>query len=180
MPAQKELLTMTIFDIAVLVIAAIAVINGWRRGFIVQAIGLAAILLGLFAAVGTGAEAGAKLGIDPRYATPAGFLIVFIGVTAVLLLLARLLRKLFRVAGLGILDVLLGILLSLLKVGLVLGILCTIFDRLNDGAHFIPQSSLDKSVTYRPLCNIVEACGVWGREAGLQTEKMVEKTLDAI
>ena len=76
------------------------------------------------------------------------------------------------------LDVLLGILLSLLKVALVLGILCTIFDKLNDGAHFIPQSTLDRSVTYRPLCRMVEALGVWTREAGDGTEKIVRGTLD--
>lgn len=171
---------MTIFDIVVCVIAAIAVFNGWRNGFAVQALGLAAIIIGLFVAARTGAEAGAKLGIDAGYATAAGFLIVFICVTGALLLLARLIRKLFRFAGLGMLDVLFGILLSLLKVALVLGILCSIFDKINNGAHFVPQSTLNRSVTYGPLCRTVETLGLLGREAGLQTEKIVEKTLDTI
>lgn len=171
---------MTIFDITVCVIAVIAVIDGWRKGFAVQALGFIAIVLGLFVAAKTGAQAGAKLGFDSAYASAAGFLIVFVCVAGILLLLARLLRKMFKFAGLGMLDVLLGILLSLLKVALVLGILCTIFDKINNGTHFVPQSTLDRSVTYRPLCRTVETVGVLGREAGLQTEKAVEKTLDNI
>ena len=169
---------MTIFDIAVFIIAVIAAINGWRRGFAVQALGLAAIVLGIFAAVKTGAEAGAKLGIDERYAAAAGFLAVFVCVTLVLMLVARFIRKIFKFAGLGMIDVLLGILLSLLKIALVLSILCTIFDKINDGAHFVPRSTLDKSLTYRPLCNVVSAFGMLGREAGGETEKIVRKTID--
>ena len=171
---------MTIFDIVVCVLGAVAVINGWRKGFAVQILGLVAIVLGIFVAAGTGAEAGAKLGLDPRYATAAGFLIVFCCVAGVLMLLGRLIRKMFKFAGLGILDVLLGMVLSLLKVALVLGILCAIFDKINDTAQIVPQSSLDKSVTYRPLCRVVSVVGVLSREAGLGAEKMVEKGLDRI
>ena len=171
---------MTIFDIVVCVIAAVAVFNGWRRGFAVQAFGLFAIIVGLFVASRTGAEAGAKLGIESDYATAAGFLIVFLCVAGVLMLIGRLIRGVFRFAGLGMFDVLLGILLSLLKVALVLGILCTIFDKLNDGAHFVSRSTLDRSLTYRPLCRVVETLGMLGFEAGTGTEKIVEKTLDSI
>ena len=171
---------MAIFDIVVFVIAAIAVINGWRRGFVVQAFGLAAIILGIFVAIRTGAEAGAKLHIDPRYATAAGFLLIFVCVVGALLLIGHLIRKLFKTAGLGLFDVLFGIILSLIKVALVLGILCTIFDKLNDGAKFVPQSSLDRSITYRPLCNVIEVFGVWSKAAGDQTEKIVDKALDTI
>lgn len=171
---------MTIFDIIVCVIAAIAVFNGWRKGFAVQALGLVAIVLGLIVASRMGAEAGAKLGIDSRYASVVGFLIVFLCVTLVLMLVARLFRKMFKFAGLGFIDVLLGIVLSVLKVALVLGILCTIFDKLNDGAQFVQQSTLDKSVTYRPLCRIIGACGVLGREASDQTEQIVKDALETI
>lgn len=166
---------MTIFDIAVFVIAAIAVVNGWRRGFAVQVFGLIAIALGLVAAVQTGAEAGARLGIDHRYATAVGFLLVFLCVAGVLLLVGHLLRKVFRFAGLGIMDVILGVMLSLLKVALLLGILCSIFDKINDGAQFVPQSSLDRSITYRPMCRLIDAFGVWGREAGQQVERTLDK-----
>lgn len=171
---------MNIFDIVVCILAVIAVINGWRRGFVVQAFGLAAIVIGVFVAAKTGAEAGVRLGIEAKYAAIAGFAIVFVAVVLVLMLVARLLRGLFKFAGLGILDVLLGVLLSLLKVGLVLGILCAIFDKVNDGAHFVPRSTLDKSITYRPLCNMVESFGVWGRTAVDETTRAVEKTLENI
>lgn len=171
---------MTVFDIVVGIIAVIAVINGWRRGFAVQAVGLAAIIIGIVVAVRTGAEAGARLGIDGRYAAVAGYLLVFLCVTVALMFIGRLVRKMFRFAGLGVVDVLLGILLSLLKVALVLGILCTIFDKINDGAQFVPRSSLDRSLTYRPLCRVVTTLGVLGGEMADGTTSVVEKTLDNI
>lgn len=171
---------MNVFDIIVCIIAVAAVINGWRRGFAVQVVGLAAIIIGIIVAVNTCALAGAKLGIDPRYASAVGFLVVFLAVAAVLLLLGRLIRRIFKFAGLGILDVLLGIVLSLLKVAIVLGILCTIFDKINEGAHFVPRETLDRSITYRPLCNMVSSVGLWGRIAADTTEKAVESTLEII
>ena len=171
---------MTIFDIIVCIIVVAAVIDGWRRGFVVQAVGLAAIILGLVVASRTGAAAGARLGIDERYAAAAGFFIVFLCVAVVLMLLGRFMRKLFKFVGLGILDVLLGILLSLLKAALVLGILCTIFDKINDGAHFVSPATLDRSVTYRPLCRVVTTLGMLGSEMADGTTKVTEKALDTI
>ena len=175
-----EILRMTVFDIFVFIVAAIAVFTGWRRGFAVQAFNFFAIVLGLFVAATTGPVAGAKLGFDPSYAVPAGFLVIFLLVAGVLLLIGRFMRKMLRSIGLGSLDVLLGILVSLLKTALILGILCTVFDKFNDGAHFIDRSKLDKSVTYRPLCRTVEVLGVWGREVGTGTEEVVRDALDKI
>ena len=171
---------MTIFDIFVIAVAAIAVFTGWRRGFAVQAFNFFAIVLGLFVAASTGPLAGVKLGFDASYATPAGFLVVFLLVAGALLILGRFMRKMLRSIGLGPLDVLFGILVSLLKTALILGIMCTVFDKFNDGAHFIERSKLDKSVTYRPLCRTIEVLGVWGREIGTGTEEVVRDALDKI
>ena len=171
---------MSIFDIIVCILAVISVITGWRKGFAVQAFGLAAFVLGVVTAAATGAAAGARLGIDPRYSTAAGFLIIFLCVVVAVLGLGRLIRRLFKIAGLGVMDIVLGILLSLLKTALVLGILCAVFDRINDAAGFVSQSTLNRSVTYRPLCRVVQACGVLGREAADTTEEIVNKTIHSI
>lgn len=171
---------MNIFDIVVFIIFLIAVFNGWRRGFAVQAFGLIAIILGLIAAARSGADVGAHLSIDPHYATICGFLIVFLCVVGVLLLAGRLLRRIFKFAGLGFFDVLLGIVLSVVKVALLLGVLCVIFDKFNAGAHIVPRESLESSITYRPLCNTVSALGGVGKSLGDGTEKVVGTTLDNI
>lgn len=169
---------MTLFDIFVFIIAGVAVFTGWRRGFAVQAFGLCAIVLGLIVAAKTGSFAGAKLGFDHQYATPAGFLIVFLLVSGVLLLIGFLMRKMLKSTGLGSMDVVLGILFSLLKAALILGIFCAIFDKFNDGAHFVPQQTLNKSLTYRPLCRTIEVLGVWGREAVDGGEAAVKEIFD--
>lgn len=171
---------MTIFDIAVCVLAVLAVIDGWRRGFALQAFGLVAIVVGIFVAVRTGAEAGAKLPVDAQYAAPAGFFLVFMVVAIGLLLVGRVFRTLFKAAGLGMFDTLFGVIVSLLKVALVLGIMCAVFDRFNEGAHFVDRASLDRSLFYRPLCNVVDGVGMVAKSLEQGTEQVVEQAIQSI
>ena len=171
---------MVIFDIVMCIVAMAAVISGWRRGFIVQAFGLAAVIAGIAVAARTGAEAGMRLGIDPRYSALAGFFIVFVCAALVALLIGHIIRKIFRSAGFGILDILLGIFLSFVKVAIVAGIGCAVFDRINNVTEFVPRSTLDRSITYRPLCRLAENLGLLSLEALDGAAQAVDKGLDHI
>ena len=151
---------MIIFDIVVLALLVVSVISGLRRGLIVQAIGLVSIIIGVAVAVYTGASAGEALGIEAPYTEAAGFLCVFAAVTGCLVLAGWLLRKVFKIVGLGLLDSILGVVFSLLKLVLVLSVLCSVFNRINDGAKIIDPSTLDKSLAYRPLCDMANAIGI--------------------
>jgi len=171
---------MNFFDIFVCIIGAVAVVNGWRRGFAVQACGLAALVIGIFVAAKVGTRVGDALGVDERFASAAGFLVVFACVLAAMLIAGRIIRKMFDFVGLGILDTLFGVIFSLLKSALILGILCSTFDKLNGDGRFVSKRMLGRSVTYRPLCNAVDACGVWGKAVGDEADKLVEKAVQNI
>ena len=96
------------------------------------------------------------LEIDPRYAKATGFLIIFAVVLIALAVLSRLVKNIFKFVGLGILDSLLGAMISVAKVTLIMGILCSAFDSLNAEGRFVEKSALDKTIFFRPLCRTME------------------------
>lgn len=110
------------FDYALLALLTAFVIEGLVRGFSRLAIGLAATILGiLLAAWFYGVAAGyLKPWIEnPAMARIAGFLLILVGVQVAGGLLAWAVAKLFKTAGLGWLDRLLGAGFGALKAVLV-------------------------------------------------------------
>ena len=170
---------MGIFDILVLIVALIALVNGWRKGLIIQGCSIAAIVCGVWLAASFGADAGAFLGIEPRYAKAAGFLLIFLLVLVLLSVVSRLVKKLFSFAGLGVVDSILGALLSVAKVAIVLGFACSAFDSLNSGLGLVDKSKLDKTIFFRPLCRATEVFDLFDiDEAGKALEKTVKQAVD--
>lgn len=141
-------------DILTLLVLLWAVINGWRRGVILQLCSLAGIVVSLYVASVYGREAGAVLHLGESWAAPGGFLIVAVATLLVVTLLGRLCRKVFHFAGLGTLDILLGILVSLVKWLLLLSALYSAFAALNRAANFVDEKSLEGSRSFAPICRI--------------------------
>ena len=69
-------------------------------------------------------------------------------------LLGRLCRKIFHFAGLGTLDILLGILISLVKWLLLLSALYSAFAALNRMTNLMEEGSLERSRSFTPICRI--------------------------
>ena len=78
-------------------------------------------------------------------------------VLIVVAILARLLRRLFRFAGLGAADVLLGVVVSLAKCLLALGVLFAAFDRLNGQYDLVEERTLEQSISYQPVMHLSES-----------------------
>ena len=114
---------MNIFDIITALFAIIALLNGWRKGFISQLCSLVGILGGIALAITFNGEVGALFGIDPAYAKPVGFIITFLVTSIAMSFIAKIVGSLFSAIGLGGLDSLLGVALSMLKYALVLSVL---------------------------------------------------------
>ena len=172
---------MGIFDIIVSVMVLIALVNGWRKGLIAQLCSLIAIIGGVWLASEFGAKVGSLFGIEPQYAKAAGFLVIFVAVLILLMIVSRIVKKLFSFIGLGILDSIFGAMLSVAKVALVMGLLCSAFDSLNEGLGFVEKSTLDNTIFFRPLCRSTEVLDLFDAD---QVEKVIEeqvkKTVDSI
>ena len=80
-----------------------------------------------------------------------------IGVVFLLVAIAgRLVRKLCHFAGFGIADIVLGIAVSVLKYMLLLSVLFSAFDTLNEDYTLIGARTIEKSKSYKPVMRLSE------------------------
>ena len=143
-----------ILDIILGIFLIWAIYRGFKDGIVVQLGGLAGLFIGIYLAFRYGTTVGDWLGIDESWATIAGFAIILILVLVAIAIIGRMLRGICHFAGLAILDKLGGIIVSVLKTGLILGIILYAFDWTNQQMNWVSQKKLDESVLYRPLIDV--------------------------
>lgn len=147
---------MNVFDIIVYVALAWGVFNGWRKGFLLQMLSLVAIVAAIYFGVMYGAYVGDFLGIESSMSGIVGFIIIFLAALLGITILAHMLRAVFRFAGLGIADVLLGIVFSLLKVGLIVGVLFAWFDTVNRNYDWASKQTVEESRWFKPITGLAD------------------------
>jgi membrane protein required for colicin V production len=110
---------MNFFDIIIIALIALLVINGFRKGFIVSLATLAALILGIWVAVHFSNYLDSTLmeHLKPsrKWLPILSFTITFLLVVLGILLVAKLMEKLFDMVGLGFINRFAGALLGLLK-----------------------------------------------------------------
>lgn len=154
----------------------LAVWNGWRQGFIVQICSLAGIVAGIWLAARFGAQVGAWMHLDPDVAAAGGFVTVLVVVVIVVAIAARLVRKVFHFAGLGVADTVLGVAVSVLKYLLILSALFSAFDRLNEDYCLVGPETIEHSKSYKPVKRLSEAIFPFLDWVGEQVPLRDEKT----
>ena len=152
---------MNIFDIITLIFALLAVVNGWRKGFITQLCSLVGIIGGVALAVAFGAKVGSMFGIDPAFSKPIGFIITFAVSTIATSFIAKILSSIFSTIGLGGLDSLLGIALSALKYGLILSVIFVAFENLNKETNLVKPRYISESKCFRPISALSDTALEW-------------------
>lgn len=149
-------LRMNVFDIIVYVALAWAVFNGWRRGFLLQMMSLVAVIAALFLSVKYCTEVGTFLGVDGSIRKVVGFIVIFAVTLILLTIFGYLLRKVFRFAGLGVVDILLGILFSVLKVGVIVSALFAWFAAVNKDYDWASKQTIEESRWFTPISGVVD------------------------
>ena len=149
-------LTMNVFDIIVYIALAWAVFNGWRRGFLLQMMSLVAVIAALFLSVKYCTEVGTFLGVDGSIQKVVGFIVIFAVTLILLTIFGYLLRKVFRFAGLGVVDILLGILFSVLKVGVIVSALFAWFAAVNKDYDWASKQTIEESRWFTPISGVVD------------------------
>ena len=147
---------MNVFDIIVYIALAWAVFNGWRKGFLLQMLSLVAIVAAIYLSTEYGQMLGSMLGMEAPTASIAGFIIIFLAALLGITILAHMMRAVFRFAGLGVADVLLGVLLSVVKVGLIVAVLFAWFDSVNKDYEWASKQTIDESRWYKPIAKVVD------------------------
>ncbi len=148
---------MNTLDIILLVLLALAAVSGWHKGIIVQACGIAGLLLGILFALRFSRRVGEWLHVGDDFAPVLGFILILIVSILVLALIGYLFKKVFHLTGFGIIDRIGGLALCVIKIGLLLTVLVNFFARMNRTYDWVPQHEIDQSVVYRPLRDMTAA-----------------------
>lgn len=144
---------MNIFDIIIGIILLWALYKGYKQGATIQLTGLVGILLGVYLAFKFSSKVSTWFNLDPSFGGIIAFICILIVTIIALALIGRLIKGLFKITGLSIVDHIFGALLSVLKLGLIIGALLCAFDSLNESQQIISTEKINNSVLYSPVKN---------------------------
>ncbi len=145
---------MNAIDIILILILAYALFEGFREGLVVQACSIVGIAIGIWCGAHYGDALANFLQIEGEYSSIWGFIIAVIITILIVGVAARVARKVLRFAGLGIVDRLLGMFISLCKTLLILSLLLSAFGFINSNINMVNSNTLAKSKLYHPIVKI--------------------------
>lgn len=151
---------MNILDVIILICLIPALVQGLRKGFISQAISIVSVVVGIwssarFANIVT-AWVSQYITASEQILKVVAFALILVVVFIALGLLGRLLEKILDFAFLGWVNKLLGVVFSLLKTFLILGLVIVAFNSLNSTFGLVKPEIIADSVLYEPLKSVAD------------------------
>ena len=132
---------MAVFDIILLALLALAVISGLFKGLVTQVVSLSSIIVGLLVASRFTPDltkvAILQFSSDEKVTYIICFVLIFLTCALVMALVGALVTKLFKMATLGWLNRVLGGVFAFFAAALVLGLLISAFEGLNESWAFV-------------------------------------------
>jgi membrane protein required for colicin V production len=132
-----------------------AAYRGFSKGFLIQAAGFAALILGIWGAIKFSGVTTAflmdKTNMEGEYLPLVSFAITFIAIVVLVHILSRLIEKLVQAVALGFVNRLVGAIFNLTKYALIISGVLVILNTINSKQPFLPQEDVDKSIMYGPL-----------------------------
>ena len=140
---------MSTLDIIILVCFVPAIVTGIQRGFIAQVVSLVSIILGIWLAFHFSEMVCEWLrqylpNLSETILNIVGFVLILAVVALLLHLVGKLLLRLFKAVDLGWLNWILGLIFSLLKGALIIGLFLVLFDTLNLKFELVKPETLDQ------------------------------------
>lgn len=146
---------MNILDIILLICFIPALVQGFRKGFISQVIAIISIIAGVWMSARFSLAVSEWLAQyiqgSEQVLKVIAFALVFLIVIAILAAVGKVLEGTIKLVMLGWLNRLLGAAFSLLKSGLIIGLIIMAFCSLNNTFHFVSDEILNQSVLFPPL-----------------------------
>lgn len=170
-------------DIALLVILAMAAVKGFQRGLLVEIASLVGLVLGIWAGLKFNRVVAGWLGFE-EHQEALGFIVILVGVLALLHLAARLATKGMDLTGMGLPNkaagALAGALRALFMLSAMLNVLAAVGGRLPEPMH---NTLNDRGISavIRPLAPWVLpelADGKWMRAGFDRLKEQAEDTLE--
>ena len=170
--AKTKYQSMNSLDLFLLIPIALGFIYGLFKGLVRELTSLAAIVLGIY---------GSKLlapvvsniliksfDFSPKTAQPLSYLLIFIAIAISMLMLAKILDKMFDSMSLGGVNKLFGGVFGALKYALIISVLLNVFDTVNSRFSILKKETKEKSIAYKPLLRIAPA--LWEETKKIKTK----------
>ncbi|MFC4722684.1 CvpA family protein [Geojedonia litorea] len=152
---------MTILDIILLALLLFGLIRGFVKGLFVEVASLLALVAGVYGAIHFSNFAAdflmSKVDWNEKTVNITAFAITFIVIVMVIALAGKALTKLADFAALGLINKVLGAVFGTLKIAVILSVVLIIFDSMNKALPFTDEDSIEESMLYEPIKDLVPA-----------------------
>lgn len=149
---------MNSLDLFLLIPIALGFIFGLFKGLVKELASLAAIVLGIYGAKLLAPLVSSILvqsfDFSPKTAQPLSYLFVFVAIAVVLLMLAKMLDKVFETMSLGGLNKLFGGAFGAMKYALIISVLLNVFDAIDSRFSILKLETKQNSIAYKPLMKV--------------------------
>jgi membrane protein required for colicin V production len=133
--------------------------NGLKKGLIIEVASLIALIAGIYGAIEFSFFISEFLSqyVDwsARVMQMVSFCLTFFAIVILVHLLARGIQKIAKLAALGGINRILGVVFGVIKYLIIVAILVYFTNSVNNRYRFIPQETLDKSFLFEPLASLV-------------------------
>jgi membrane protein required for colicin V production len=146
---------MDIIDIIFAVLLGLSAFRGLKNGLFVELASLVSFFIGIYIAVKFSYVVGGFIG-DSKTAKITAFIITLIIVIVAIHLLAKVFSKIADFVFLGWLNKLGGAVFALLKTVLLLGIVLSLFQKVNIDNALISKETQEKSLFFNPILKTSE------------------------
>ena len=145
-------------DIILLIILGFGLVRGFMRGLIIEMASLLAIVVGIYGAIHfsffTASLLDKILPAEKQTLEAVAFGVTLIVLMLSVMLLAKILTKMFKAAELGVLNRLGGALFGLLKSIVIVGSIFVFLERTFQTEKWLSTSALSESVLYKPVKSV--------------------------
>lgn len=145
-----------VIDIIIAIPIVWAAYKGYNQGVWVQLGGIVGVILGAWIGFHFGSQIGEMLNLTGQAAYIAGFVTAIIAVLICVAVLSNLIKGLFRVSGLSIIDHIGGVALALCKIVIILALIIALFDELNAKYNWVERKNIENSYIYTPMKNTAD------------------------
>ncbi|MDX9904426.1 MAG: CvpA family protein [Bacteroidales bacterium] len=148
-------------DFVIIALLAFGLIQGFINGLIIEIAELAALVLGIWGAIHFSGWTAGKLSgwfdMQSSWTGIVAFAVTFIAIVIGVYLLGKLLDTLLKAMALGFVVKSLGAVFGVLKAALILSVIFVFLNSIDEKRHFLPSSTISKSILYNPIADLVPA-----------------------
>lgn len=146
---------MNYFDLIIIIPLLWGAYKGYRKGFIIEIASLIALFLGVWGGVKFSNVTAQKLSsvfdISEKLMPLISFAVTFILIVVVIFFLAKMLQKVIKMVALGTINRIAGGLFGILKFSLIISVILTIVNGVNQKVKFIEDDAKETSILYEPI-----------------------------